>query len=83
MSFLTLNSFKNESAQIARLGIPITIAHMGIIFQGLADTIMLGRYSSNHLAAAGFVNGLFLLGILLNLGFSMGSISQIGKKIFA
>ena len=80
MSFLTLNSFKNESAQIARLGIPITIAHMGIIFQGLADTIMLGRYSSSHLAAAGFVNGLFLLGILLNLGFSMGSISQIGKR---
>ncbi len=80
MSFLTLNSFKSESVQIIKLGLPVTIAQMGMIFQGLADTIMLGHYSTDNMAAAGFVNGLFLLGILLNLGFSMGSISQIGKR---
>jgi MATE family multidrug resistance protein len=47
--------------------------------QGLADTIMVGRHSTSELAAAGFVNNLFMLAILLCVGFTMGAISQLGS----
>jgi multidrug resistance protein, MATE family len=82
MSFITKKSFKEESKHIFKLGLPVAVAQLGIIVQGLADTIMLGHHSSQELAAAGFVNAMFLMGILLSLGFSMGAISQIGRLYF-
>src|SRR5574344_2197403 len=82
MSFITKKSFKEESKHIFKLGLPVAVAQLGIIVQGLADTIMLGHHSSQELAAAGFVNAMFLRGILLSLGFSMGAISQIGRLYF-
>jgi multidrug resistance protein, MATE family len=82
MSFITKKAFKEESKHIYRLGLPVAVAQLGIIVQGLADTIMLGHHSSQELAAAGFVNAMLLMGILLSLGFSMGAISQIGRLYF-
>lgn len=82
MSFITKKAFKEESKHIYRLGLPVAVSQLGIIVQGLADTIMLGHHSSQELAAAGFVNAMLLMGILLSLGFSMGAISQIGKLYF-
>lgn len=46
--------------------------------QGLCDTIMLGQHSAMDLAAAGFVNSIFIIVILLGIGFSNGSVARMG-----
>ena len=70
--------YPNEYGTLIRLGIPVLIGHTGMTLQNLADNVMVGQHSTEELAAAGFVNNLFVLGILLTLGFSIGAVSQIG-----
>lgn len=55
-----------------RLGIPIAIGQLGVIIMGFADTMMVGRFSTDSLAAASFVNALFNLITYLLLGYSYG-----------
>ena len=55
---------------LLRLGLPIIVAQIGIIVQGLADTLMVGRFSTPALAASGFVNNLMNLILLFALGYS-------------
>lgn len=43
---------------ILRLGIPIAVGQLGVIIMGFADTMMVGRYSTDALAAASFVNAI-------------------------
>lgn len=67
-----------EYKALFRLGWPIAIGQIGLTFQNLADNIMVGQHSTQELAAVGFVNSMFVLTFLLTLGFSLGSVSQIG-----
>lgn len=60
------------------LGIPIIIGQLGSIIQGLADTIMVGRFSAQALAAAGFVNNVMMLVLILALGYSYALTPVIG-----
>ena len=55
-----------------RLGIPIAIGQLGVIIMGFADTMMVGHFSTDSLAAASFVNALFNLITYLLLGYSYG-----------
>lgn len=71
--------YPKEYKALLKLGIPITIGQLGLTLQNLADNIMVGRHSTEELAAAGFVNNLFVLAILLTLGYSIGAVSQIGS----
>ncbi|MGM9694069.1 MAG: MATE family efflux transporter [Alloprevotella sp.] len=57
---------------ILRLGIPIAIGQIGVIIMGFADTMMVGRYSTDALAAASFVNSVFNLITFLLMGYSYG-----------
>lgn len=57
---------------ILRLGFPIAIGQLGVIVMGFADTMMVGRYSTDSLAAASFVNSIFNLVTFLLLGYSYG-----------
>ena len=67
-----------EYKALFKLGLPITISQLGMTLQGLADTIMVGQHSGHELAAAGFVNSLFIIGILLSVGFSNGAVARMG-----
>ncbi len=58
--------------KILKLGIPILIGQLGTIVVGFADTAMVGRYSTESLASASFVNNLFNLILFAALGFSYG-----------
>lgn len=71
--------YPQEYKALTRLGLPIMVGQVGLTFQNFADNVMVGRHSTAELAAAGFVNGLFLLAFLLTLGYSLGSVSQIGS----
>ena len=44
-----------------RLGLPIVVGQLGVIILGFADTMMVGHYDTNSLAAVSFVNNLFTL----------------------
>lgn len=80
--FMKLRDFyyPKEYKALLRLGIPITVGQIGMTVQGLADTIMVGQHSTAELAAVGFVNNIFMLAILLCVGFTMGAISQLGAS---
>lgn len=71
--------YPKEYKALIKLGIPITIGQVGLTLQNLADNVMVGRHSTEELAAAGFVNNLFVLAILLTMGYSTGAVSQIGS----
>lgn len=70
--------FPKEYKILLKLGVPITIGQIGMTMQNLADNIMVGHHSTEDLAAAGFVNSMFIMALLLTVGFSIGAISQIG-----
>ncbi len=71
--------YPKEYKALVRLGIPITIGQVGITLQNLADNIMVGQHSTEELAAAGFVNNLFILALLLTIGYSTGAMPVIGS----
>ena len=54
------------------------MGQMSTIVMGLADTLMVGRYGTNELAAAGFVNNILGLLIIGGLGFSYGLTPIVG-----
>ncbi len=64
---------------LLRIGIPIVIGQIGMIVLGFADTLMIGWYGKNELAAAGFVNNMFNIGIIFATGFSYGLTPVVGS----
>ena len=70
--------YPTEYKALVRLGIPITIGQMGLTLQNLADNVMVGQHATRELAAAGFINNMFILALLLTMGYSLGAVSQIG-----
>lgn len=70
--------YKNDYIQIARLGLPILVGQVGMIVVGFADNIMVGRYSTQALASASFVNGVFNTAIFACVGFSYGLTPLVG-----
>ena len=63
---------------ILRLGLPILVGQLGMIVVGFADTFMVGRYSTEALAAASFVNNVFNVAILGCMGFTYGLTPLVG-----
>lgn len=55
-----------------RLGMPIAVGQVGVILLGFIDTMMVGRYATDALAAASFVNNVFTLVTFLLMGYSYG-----------
>ena len=57
---------------LLRIGVPIMLGQLSSIVMGFADTLMVGRYGTNELAASGFVNNILGLLIIGGMGFSYG-----------
>lgn len=74
------NKYKENYSAIIKLGIPILIGQLGTIVVGFADTIMVGRYSTEALASASFVNNLFYTANFACMGFTYGLTPLIGAK---
>lgn len=54
------------------MGFPIAVSQIGVIILGFADTLMVGRYGTQELAAASFVNNVFSFVTFLLLGYAYG-----------
>lgn len=70
--------YKQYYASIIRLGVPILIGQLGMIVVAFADNIMVGRYSTEALASASFVNNVFNVANFACMGFSYGLTPLIG-----
>ena len=56
-----LKSYKEEYKNLIRLGLPVLVTQVGIIVVNFADTMMVGTYGTEELAAAALVNSLFII----------------------
>lgn len=66
------------AGSLLKLGFPVLVTQVGIIIVSFADTMMVGAYGLNELAASAFVNSLFLVAIVMLLGFAGGVTPIIG-----
>lgn len=67
--------------ELMRLAWPILVGQVGMIVVGFADNIMVGRYSTDALASASFVNNVFNVIVLGILGFTYG-ITPLAGALF-
>lgn len=63
---------------LVRLGLPVLVTQLGAILVGFADTLMIGKYGTDELAAAAFVNNLFMVPIVMQIGFAGGITPLVG-----
>ncbi len=73
------NKYKSHYIALLHLGLPIVIGQMGMILVGFADTLMVGHYNVESLAASSFVNSVFNLVIIFGTGFAYGLTPIIGS----
>ena len=72
--------YESQYKPIISLGIPMVVGQIGTIILSFADTIMIGHHSVSELAAAAFVGQIFMLGILVAMGFSYGITPLVGNS---
>ena len=72
-------AYKAEYKSLWRLGLPVLVTQVGIIVVSFADTMMVGAYGTDELAAAAFVNSLFMIATVMQIGFAAGMTPLIGS----
>lgn len=75
---LTPETYLQSYLSLLRLGVPVLVTQLGVIVVSFADTMMVGAYGLDELAAAAFVNSLFLVAIVMLMGFAGGVTPLIG-----
>lgn len=60
------------------MGVPVLFTQLGIMVVSFADTIMVGAYGTQELAAAAFVNNLYMTAIVMLIGFAAGLTPILG-----
>ncbi len=72
------NTYSRHYPALLRTGVPIMVGQLGTIVMGFADTLMVGWYGTQELAAAGFVNNILGLVLIAAIGFSYGLTPIVG-----
>lgn len=75
---LTPETYLQSYASLLKIGSPVLVTQLGVIAVSFADTMMVGAYGLDELAAAAFVNSLFLIAIVMQMGFAGGVTPLIG-----
>lgn len=68
-----------EYRLLFQLGLPVMATQLGIILVSFADTAMVGAYGVDQLAAAAFVNSIFMIPTVMQIGFASGITPLIGS----
>ncbi len=68
----------NEYRALLKLGFPVLITQIGVILVSFVDTAMVGAYGVPELASAAFVNSIFLVPVVMLIGFSQGTTPLVG-----
>lgn len=78
MKGMKFSNYLDYYKQIVNLGLPIVVGQAGMIIVGFADNIMVGRYSTEALSSASFVNNVFNMANLACMGFTYGITPLVG-----
>ncbi|RKD90690.1 MATE family efflux transporter [Mangrovibacterium diazotrophicum] len=62
-----------------KLAIPVIFSQVGQVTVSLVDNMMVGHSGTTELAAASFSNSIFIIGMLLGMGMTMGMTPLVGK----
>lgn len=71
-------NYADEYRSLFRLGLPVMATQIGIIAVSFADTAMVGAYGVDQLAAAAFVNSVFMIPVVMLIGFASGITPLVG-----
>lgn len=71
-------SYGATAKALVKLGLPVLVTQLGAIAVGFADTLMIGHYGTDELAAAAFVNNLFMVPIVMQITFAGGVTPLVG-----
>lgn len=71
----------NHYRDLIRLGTPVVVGQIGNLVLNFADTFMIGHHSTVELAAASFVNNIFVLVILFAIGFNFALTPIVGPFV--
>lgn len=74
-----MNKYLTHYRSLVQLGTPLIIGQIGVVLQNFADTLMIGHHTTTELAAASLVSNIFILGLLMALGFALCMTPLIGK----
>ena len=70
--------YSGEYKALVRLGAPVLLTQVGVICVSFADTMMVGLYGVNELAAVAFVNSVFLIPLVMLMGLAAGLTPLVG-----
>ena len=88
-----MKKYLSHYRALVSLGMPLIVGQIGVVLQNFADTLMIGHHTTVELAAASLVSNIFILGLLMAMGFALcmtpligkaygqGDISSIGKTV--
>ena len=71
----------NHYRDLVHLGTPIVVGQVGNLVLNFADTFMIGHHSTLELAAASFVNNIFVLAVLFAIGFNFAITPIVGPLV--
>lgn len=73
-----LRRFGGEYSALLKLGFPVMLTQLGVIVMSFADTLMVGAYGVEQLAASAFVNSVFLIPMVMLSGLAAGITPLVG-----
>lgn len=73
--------FRDEYSALTKLGFPVLLTQLGVIVMSFTDTLMVGAYGVEQLAASAFVNSTFLIPLVMLSGLAAG-ITPLAGALF-
>ncbi len=64
-----------------KLALPVVLTHAGQVIVQQVDTMMVGYVGTNELAASAFANSIFVIGMVIVMGFTFGLTPIVGHSI--
>lgn len=68
----------NIYRSLLKLGFPVLVTQIGVILLSFIDTAMVGAYGVAELASAAFVNSVFMIPMVMQMGFAQGTTPIVG-----
>lgn len=78
-----MNSLTHDIKTLLNLAWPVVISRVGILTLGITDTVMVGRYASEHLAYLGIGMVPSNIYILIMIGLLMGTSVLVSNRFGA
>lgn len=75
---LSRRRYGAEYPELVKLGFPVLVTQLGVILMSFADTMMVGAYGVDELAASAFINNVYLIPMVMLSGLAAGLTPLVG-----